>query len=126
MQILGMQKDHTYIFTRSNDRPNVHITVRKMKYPLNSYMDLAFLIPDDWDGISPLPYKFVIFFDNITDSIAAATYLRSRMPLHQRQKVKWFNSDMSVEFRDEESAKFKSGEDEGLACTESFGMVLAL
>ena len=77
MQILGMREDNTYIFIRSNDRPNVHITIRKMKYPSNSYMDLAFLIPDDWDGTSPLPYKFAIFFDNITDSIAAATYLRS-------------------------------------------------
>jgi hypothetical protein len=42
MQILAMQEDTTYQFSRSNDRPNVHITVRKMKYPLNSYMDLAF------------------------------------------------------------------------------------
>ncbi|KAF8150233.1 P-loop containing nucleoside triphosphate hydrolase protein [Crassisporium funariophilum] len=126
MQILAMREENTYIFYRSNDRPNVHITVRKMKYPLNSYMDLAFLIQDDWDGVSPLPYKFVIFFDNIADSIAAAHYLRSRMPLHQRHKVKWFNSEMSVEFRDEESAKFKAGEDEGLACTESFGMGIDL
>ena len=122
MQILAMREDTTYQFSRSNDRPNVHIAIRKMKYPLNSYMDLAFLIPNDWDGTTPLPYKFVIFFDKIADSIEAAKYLRSRMPLRHRHKVKWFNSEMSVEFRDEESAKFRDGDVEGLACTESFGM----
>jgi hypothetical protein len=56
-----------------------------------------------------------LYAASITDYITAATYLRSQMPLHQHQKVKWFNSDMSVEFQDEESAKFKSGKDEGLA-----------
>ena len=73
-------------------------------------MDLAFLIPDNWDGTTPLPYKFVIFFNNIADSLEAAKYLRLRMPLYHRKKVKWFNSEMSVEFRDEESAKFKDSE----------------
>jgi superfamily II DNA helicase RecQ len=123
--IRGIRDENTYMFFRSNDRPNVHLTVRKMKYPLNSYKDLAFLIPDDWDPTTPLPYKFVIFFDNITDSINAAKYLRSRLPLQLQDKVKWFNSEMSVEFRDEESAWFKDAEDGGLACTESFGMVSA-
>jgi len=126
MVILGMRKENTYMFTRSNDRPNVHITVRKMKYPMNSFMDLAFLIPDGWDGTTPLPYKLLIFFDNITESIAAIDYLQSRMPLEHRYKILWFNSEMSVEFRDEESAKFKIDEREGLGGTESFGMVHTL
>ena len=78
-----------------------------MKYPLNSYMDLAFLIPNDWYGTTPLPYKFVVFFNKIADSIEAAKYLRSQMPLYHHHKVKWFNSEMSVEFRNEESAKLK-------------------
>ena len=47
MTILGMQRENTYMFLRSNDQPNVHLVVRKMKYPLNSYKDLSFLIPDD-------------------------------------------------------------------------------
>ncbi|KIM36196.1 hypothetical protein M413DRAFT_78603, partial [Hebeloma cylindrosporum] len=124
--ILGIRDENTYTFFRSNDRPNVHLTVRKMKYPLNSYKDLAFLIPDDWDPTTPLPYKFVIFFDNITDSINAAKYLRAHLPLPLKDKIKWFNSEMSVEFRDEESAWFKDAKDGGLACTESFGMGIDL
>jgi hypothetical protein len=37
--------------------------------------------------------------------------------------VKWFNSDMSAEFRDAEAMKLKEGETWGLCCTETFGMV---
>jgi ATP-dependent DNA helicase RecQ len=123
MATLGMRESNTEIFTRSNDRSNIHITVRKMKYPLNSFKDLAFLIPKDWDGTTPLPYKFVIFFDNITESIAAAKYLRGLVPLAFQDKIKWFNSEMSPEFRVDESDKFNVGINYGLCCTESFGMV---
>jgi ATP-dependent DNA helicase RecQ len=124
MAILGMRMENTYLFLRSNDQPNVHLVVRKMKYPLNSFKDLSFLIPDDWDPSTgkPLPYKFIIFFDSISDSIAAAKYLRSRLPIHLRSKLKWFNSEMSQEFQDEECANFKDGQNWGLACSESFGM----
>ncbi|KAF8214745.1 hypothetical protein K438DRAFT_1562392, partial [Mycena galopus ATCC 62051] len=77
MTTLDMRAGKTEIFTCSNDRSNIYITVRKMKYPLNSFKDLAFLILKDWDRTTPLPYKFVIFFDSITESLAAARYLRS-------------------------------------------------
>ncbi|KAJ7626573.1 P-loop containing nucleoside triphosphate hydrolase protein [Mycena polygramma] len=122
MSTLGMRASQTEMFTRSNDRSNIHITVRKMRYPINSFKDLRFLIPKDWDGTTPLPYKFVIFFDNITESIAAARYLRSLVPIEARDKIKWFNSEMSPEFRAEESDNFNQGKTYGLACTESFGM----
>jgi ATP-dependent DNA helicase RecQ len=123
MSTLGMRESNTEIFTRSNDRSNVHITVRKMKYPMNSFKDLRFLIPKDWDGTTPLPWKFVIFFDSISESLAAAQYLRGLVPIEVRDKIKWFNSEMSPEFRGEESDKFNEGLNYGLACTESFGMV---
>ncbi|KAF8135272.1 P-loop containing nucleoside triphosphate hydrolase protein, partial [Mycena galopus ATCC 62051] len=126
MATLGMRKDKTEIFTRSNDRSNIYITVRKMRYPLNSFKDLAFLIPKDWDGISPLPFKFVIFFDNITESLAAAKYLRGLVPPAFQDKIKWFNSEMSSEFRAEESDKFNEGDVFGLCCMESFGMGIDL
>lgn len=123
MDILGIRDANSTTFFRSNDRPNVHLAVRKMKYPQNSFKDLAFLVPDDWDPTTPLPYKFVIFFDTISESIEAAKYLRSRLPHHLQDKILWFNSEMTPEFREEESAKFKDGTDGGFACTESFGMV---
>ncbi|KAJ7748666.1 hypothetical protein B0H16DRAFT_1319787 [Mycena metata] len=117
-----MRESNTEIFTRSNDRSNVHITVRKMKYPMNSFKDLRFLIPKDWDGTTPLPYKFVIFFNSIAESIAAAQYLHGLVPVEVRDKIKWFNSKMSPEFRAEESDRFNAGFNFGLLCTESFGM----
>ncbi|KAJ7721901.1 P-loop containing nucleoside triphosphate hydrolase protein [Mycena metata] len=126
MSTLGMRESNTEIFTRSNDRSNVHITVRKMKYPMNSFKDLRFLIPKDWDGTTPLPYKFVIFFDSISESIAAAQYLRGLVPVEVRDKIKWFNSEMSPEFRAEESDRFNAGFNFGLSCTESFGMGIDL
>ncbi|KAF7348212.1 p-loop containing nucleoside triphosphate hydrolase protein [Mycena sanguinolenta] len=126
MSILGMRESKTEIFVRSNDRSNIHIAVRKMKYPINSFKDLRFLIPKDWDGTTPLPFKFVIFFDTIAESIQAAQYLRSLVPPEARDKIKWFNSEMSPEFRTEESDKFNKGMIYGLACTESFGMGIDL
>ncbi|KAJ7872218.1 hypothetical protein B0H13DRAFT_2349570 [Mycena leptocephala] len=95
MATLGMTESKTEIFTRSNDRSNIHPTVRKMKYPINSFKDRRFLTPPDWDGTTPLPSKFVIFFDTITKSIAAAQNLRGLVPLQFREKIKWFNSEMS-------------------------------
>jgi superfamily II DNA helicase RecQ len=121
--ILGIRDANSTTIFQSNNRPNVHLTVCKMKYLQNSFKDLAFLVPDDWDPTTPLPYKFVIFFDTISESIEAAKYLQSRLPHHLRDKVLWFNSKMTPEFCDKESANFKDGDDGGLACTESFGMV---
>jgi superfamily II DNA/RNA helicase len=93
-----------------------------MVHPANSYLDLAFLIPENpppgWK-----PPKFLIFFDDITESIAVANFLRNRLPPEYRDMIKWFNSDMSAQFRDVESAKLKAGETWGLCCTDSFGMV---
>jgi hypothetical protein len=93
-----------------------------MLHPANSYLDLTFLIPENlppgWK-----PPKFLIFFDDITESIAVANFLRKRLPPKYRDMIKWFNSDMSALFRDVEAAKLKAGETWGLCCTDSFGMV---
>jgi hypothetical protein len=111
------------IICRSNDRPNIHLVVREMKYPISSFKDLAFLIRENWKPGDPPPPKFLIFFDSIADSIEAAKFLRARLPLEYRHKIKWFNSEMSSEFKDLESDGLKAGNIWGLSCTDSFGMV---
>lgn len=121
-----LQSRETYTIHRSNDRPNVHIVIREMKYPLNGFLDLAFLIPDDWTSDDPPPPKFLIFFDSIAESIEAVNFLRGRLPLQYQDRIKWFNADMSPEFRADESHALKAGETWGLACTDSFGMVSTL
>lgn len=111
------------IICRSNDQPNIHLVVREMKYPISSFKDLAFLIRENWKPGDPPPPKFLIFFDSIADSIEAAKFLRGRLPLEYRHTIKWFNSEMSSEFKDLESDGLKAGKIWGLSCTDSFGMV---
>ncbi|KAJ7078050.1 P-loop containing nucleoside triphosphate hydrolase protein [Mycena belliarum] len=123
MKTLQVSDKKVDIIRRSNDPPNIHLVVREMKYSMSSFKDLAFLIPDDWKPGDPLPPKFLIFFDSIADSVEAAKYLRSRLPLEYRHKIKWFNSEMSPEFKVAESDSLKAGISWGLNCTDSFGMV---
>ncbi|KAJ7908543.1 P-loop containing nucleoside triphosphate hydrolase protein [Mycena leptocephala] len=126
MRTLQVLPDKVTIIRRSNDRPNIHLAVREMKYPMNSFKDLAFLIPENWKPGDPLPPKFLIFFDSIADSIEAAKFLRGRLPFEYRHKIKWFNSEMSTEFKETESDALKTGKIWGLSCTDSFGMGLDL
>lgn len=124
MDILHVRPNKVEIIRRSNDRPNVHLVVRKMVHPANSFLDLAWLIPENLPS-GWKPPKFLIFFDSIAESISAAKFLRGRLPFDRRHLIKWFNADMSSEFRDEELDNMKRGDTWGLTCTDSFGMVSA-
>ncbi|KAF8448774.1 P-loop containing nucleoside triphosphate hydrolase protein, partial [Boletus edulis BED1] len=108
----------------STDRPNIYLCIRKINHTLSTYADLGFLIPEDHkDGVpSPVPPKFLIFFDDIQDSINAAKFLRNRLPPHARDKIKWFNSDMTTEFKETEVKALIAGDTWGFCTTESFGM----
>ncbi|KAF8179318.1 hypothetical protein K438DRAFT_1604022, partial [Mycena galopus ATCC 62051] len=90
------------------------------------YEDLMFHFPDDWKPSDPLPHKFLIVFDSIAKSIEAAKFLRACLSCEHQHKIKWFNSEMSTEFKDVESDALKSGQIWGLCCTDSFGMGLNL
>ncbi|KAI5982404.1 P-loop containing nucleoside triphosphate hydrolase protein [Pisolithus albus] len=98
------------------------IAVKKIKYSLNSYADLSFLIPPGWKDGDPLPPKFLIFFDDIQDAINAAQYLRRRLPPRLQDEIKWFNANMTMTYKDLEVANFISREMLGFTTTESFGM----
>ena len=119
---LQIWTDSAYVIEWSNDHANVSICVREMVHPTKSYLDLAFLIPENPESGWQLP-KFLIFFDNIVESIAVAKFIWKWLPPELRHMVKWFNSDMSAEFCDAEATKLKEGETWGLCCTELFGMV---
>lgn len=80
---------------RSNDRPNLHLSVRKIVHPITSYIDLAFLIPDGWKDGDPPPPKFLIFFNSIAEATDAGQFLRRRLPPTCRDKIGWFHSEMS-------------------------------
>jgi ATP-dependent DNA helicase RecQ len=123
MTILQVPPKKVEIIRQSNDQSNINPVVRGMKYPMNSFKDLAFLIPEKWKPGDPLPPKFLIFFDSIADSVEAANFLRNRLPFEYRHKIKWFNSEMSPEFKVNESDSLRAGVTWGLNCTDSFGMV---
>ena len=123
MEQLRMRMSKTIILRRSSDRPNIKIGVKKIKYALSSFADLAFLVPAGYKETDPPLPKFLVFFDNISDSIAAARFLRQRLPEALKDKIKWFNADMSVTFKETELDNLLTGKTRGLCTTTSFGMV---
>jgi len=129
MSHLGVTLDKLYALRLSNDRDNIALVVRKMKYPANSFRDLDFLVPGDTaldhtsGGSRQQHKKFVIFFDNKKEATSAGRYLRQRLPVDQRDKIIWFMSDMSAGFKEAGVADLASGELLGICATDSFGMV---
>lgn len=120
IETLHLRRNKLIYISRSTDRPNVHLIVRQIQYPLNSFLDLACVLPKD--GSTP-PKKFLIFFDSITDTVNAVEALRRLLPLEHRGKIIWYHSEMSEVFKREEVEKFKRGETWGICATDSFGMV---
>ncbi|KAG2344669.1 hypothetical protein BDR05DRAFT_947343 [Suillus weaverae] len=109
-RLLHMRSENLVTIQMSIDRSNVKLCVRKIKYSLSSYQDLAFLIPDGWSNSDPIPPKFLIFFDNIQDTIAAAKILQKRLLLDMHHKIKWYNSDMTTEYKENEVNHLISGD----------------
>lgn len=119
--ILQARKGHIRLIQQSNDRPNVYLTVRKIRHSLTGFKDLEFLIQDDWTP--ELHLRFLVFFDRIEDSVQAAEMLRKRLPPDHREKVVWFNSDNTPNYRSDVTDEFRDHQLYGLYCTDSFGMV---
>ncbi|KAH6879608.1 P-loop containing nucleoside triphosphate hydrolase protein [Coprinopsis sp. MPI-PUGE-AT-0042] len=80
LDILNMKRSETKFIMHSNDRLDIHIMVKGMTFPINSYKDLAFLIPKGWKPEDGPPPKFLVFFDKTTDTEGAVRYLRTRLP----------------------------------------------
>ncbi|KAG1799644.1 uncharacterized protein BJ212DRAFT_1287888 [Suillus subaureus] len=123
-----MHSENLVTIRTSIDCSNIKLCIQQIKYSLSSYQDLAFLIPDGWSNsdlimiVTPIPPKFLIFFNNIQDMIAAAKTLQKRLPLDMHHKIKWYNSDMTVEYKENEVNHLILGETWGLCMMESFRM----
>ncbi|KIK92366.1 hypothetical protein PAXRUDRAFT_147506 [Paxillus rubicundulus Ve08.2h10] len=117
-----MHTENLLTIHTSTDHPNIRLCAWKIKYTLSLYADLGFLIPLDWKHSDPLPPKFLIFFDNIQDTIGVARYLQSQLPLELCDKIRWFNSDMTTKFKEAAVTDLISGDVIGLCTTEAFGM----
>ncbi len=115
--------DDTVVLCLNTDRPNIFFHVRRMEYPINSYHDLAFLIPKNLDPEGPLPCKFLVFFNSQGEAEAGARFLRSRLPPKLRDKVKWVHSGMTDEFCEEAIHALQVGDDIGACDTDAVGLV---
>ncbi|KAG6875408.1 hypothetical protein C0992_003988 [Termitomyces sp. T32_za158] len=118
-------RSNVQLFRQSVDRPNIHITVRPILSPLKSFEDLRFVLNNCKPG-DPPPPKFIVFFDDINEAIAACRKISLLLPKEYQNKLRWFNADMSDTYKDEEAAKILSGDTCGLFSTESFGMGMDL
>ncbi|KAL1687149.1 P-loop containing nucleoside triphosphate hydrolase protein [Schizophyllum commune] len=114
---LGISPSNVNLIHRSNDRPNIHLSVRGFKHRKDTYRDLDFVVPS-----TGRPPPFIIFFNSIRESVEAVKHLQSLLPFKDRLRIKWFNSHMTSQYRQDELKNFEEGSTWGLACTDSFGL----
>ena len=98
-----------------------------MEHPLNSYFDLAFLVPL---GLALLPQsdllplrQFLVYFNSRAETINGARFLRQHLGPTLCHNIVWFHSGMSDEFRREVISEYEQGLIWGICCTDACGMV---
>lgn len=105
---------------QSNDRPNIHLMVQEMKYPRNTYYDLARILSLK-EGTPP--EKFMLFVNSRDQAEGVRNSLCKDLPAHLRHNILWFHSGMSMQFRLDTMEKLTKGEIWGICCTDAAGMV---
>lgn len=120
---LDRHPDEVLHLRLSNDWPNIYLEVWQMAFAHLSFQDLNFLLPNNLNFDTEKPHKFMIFFDSKLDTQKAVDFLQSRLPKKHIDKILWFHSGMSTEFRTETIEDFKKGDVWGLCCTDAAGMV---
>lgn len=123
---LHLRSNKTFIAHLNTDRPNIFLVVERMKHPANSYEDLAFLIKKGMTADEPKPIKFLVFFNSRAEAQAGSEYLRVRLSPELRDKVNWFHSGMTDEFRESEIHALLVGDVFGDGATDAAGMVSIL
>ncbi|XP_006457381.1 hypothetical protein AGABI2DRAFT_50460, partial [Agaricus bisporus var. bisporus H97] len=121
-EALNLRDNTTELIIYSNDRPDISLMVQTIVNKINSYCDLDFLIPDGFSVDSLHPPKFLVFFDNTTETREAVLHLRQRMPISRAQEIVWFNSTLSSQGREDILKDYKMSKIWGLCCTDAFGM----
>ncbi|TFY60048.1 hypothetical protein EVG20_g7563 [Dentipellis fragilis] len=124
-KVLDFVPGSSRTFQRTNDRPNVCLVICKLQCALGGYEDLAFLVNGWKPGQAP-PKKFLVFFDSTSEAEKATHYLNSLLPEGYKDKVKWFHSVMTPEFRENEAENLRAYISWGDFATDSFGMGLDL
>ena len=116
---LMLRPEKTTIIHRSNDRPNISLVVDKMQYSAKSMLDLERVLQLNGET----PKKFMVFINKRRESEEMTKKEWDNLPPHLKEKIVWFHSGMSAEFREDAIRKLQTGEIWGIMCTDAAGMV---
>ncbi|KXN89068.1 ATP-dependent DNA helicase RecQ, partial [Leucoagaricus sp. SymC.cos] len=110
---LQMQNRVNVIIQCSNNCPNIYMVVGKMKYPVNTYLDVRHAL----NLGAGKPKKFMVFINRCHKAELMVEELwkdLKQMEEGSWRKVKWFHSGMSAEFREDHIQFLKDSEVWGL------------
>lgn len=130
---LHFPKSGSLYINTGNDRPNVSIIVRACQNPMNTYSDLAFVLPESI--VSPATIrKTWIYVNSISIGNDIIDYLAELLlrrlasgapPTVNRGLIRPFNASMSHEYRELAMESFRRGIIRVMVCTDAAGMVRA-
>ncbi|KAF5319256.1 hypothetical protein D9619_008322 [Psilocybe cf. subviscida] len=112
---------------RSNNSPEIALTIHAMEYAIHTYQDLDFMVPEKYSP--PLEGRlqpFFIFCNTTKECEGAIKRLRLRLPQPLRHKIKWFHSTLTPMERDKILLQLIEGKIWGICCTDAFGMGMDL
>ncbi|KXN82723.1 ATP-dependent DNA helicase RecQ [Leucoagaricus sp. SymC.cos] len=120
---LHINEDTLTDLDMGNDRQNVSLVVRPIHNTMNSYSDLAFVIPEDLSNANSIKKAF-IYADNIADGYGIQQYLESRLPetLKATGLIRPYSGGYSDVHRSRVMELFKRGVIRVLICTDAAGM----
>ncbi|KAJ3572855.1 hypothetical protein NP233_g2794 [Leucocoprinus birnbaumii] len=106
-----------------NNRLNVSVVVRPIHNPMNTYSDLAFVIPRDLENLRDIKKTF-IYVDSIDDGLAIRQYLRKCLPkeLQMLGVIHPYSAAYSATHRTRVMRLFKAGIVHVLVCTDAAEM----
>lgn len=120
MTTLNMRRENVTKIRLSNDRPNIHLVVIEMQYSTKSMHDIKHVLRLE-KGFRPP--KFMIFCNSRRETQRVAMFLRGQLSSDFQEKIVWFHSGMTSEFRASALDKLRKGEVWGVCCTDAAGMV---
>jgi superfamily II DNA helicase RecQ len=107
-----------------NERANVFVGVRMMKFPVNSFKDLSMLIDPNESDPANIP-KTIVYIDDVVDVTLAVIALNGWLHVSLREDglIMPVHAWMPASYRSSAMHKFAVGEVRILICTEAAGMV---
>lgn len=110
-----------------DDRPNVSIVVRACEHPLNTFANLAFLLPATITCASDIR-KVYVYADDIKLGNAMVDHLQAALSernsaLGHAGLIRPYNATMSEDYKQAAMRAFRTGAIRILVCTDAAGMV---